>query len=79
MLNEYRVAAYAKKHLEVGRSFKDKLPKHANKALLLAVEAEYFLSELEEFNFDIFDARFRQKSYVKVPYKIYRVAKKNEY
>ena len=66
-----RVAAYAKKHLEVGRSYASKLPKHANRALILAVEADYFLTELEESNFDIFDAKFRRNSYVKVPYKIY--------
>ena len=55
----YRVAAYAKKHLEVGREYKDKLPKHTHRAFLMAVEADYFLKELEEKNFDIFDTSFR--------------------
>jgi hypothetical protein len=36
----YRVAAYAKKHLEAGREYSSKLPKHAHRALLLAIEAD---------------------------------------
>ena len=34
------VASYAKKHLEIGRSFQSKLPKDTHPALLLAMEAE---------------------------------------
>lgn len=34
------VASYAKKHLEIGRSFQSKLPKDTHLALLLAMEAE---------------------------------------
>ena len=35
------VAAYAKKHLEIGRSFQEKsLPKHTHRSMLLAIEAE---------------------------------------
>lgn len=40
------IAAYAKKHLELGREYQSKLPKHAHRALLMAVEAEYFLETL---------------------------------
>ena len=75
----YRVAAYAKKHLELGREYQDKLPKHAHRALLMAVEAESFLDELQERNFDIFEATFRSKSYVKIPYRIYKAASNNKY
>ena len=71
------VAAYAKKHLEIGRSYNGKLPKYANRALLLAIEAEYFLNELEVHNFDIMDEAFRKKSYVKLPLAIYNGAKKD--
>lgn len=45
----------------------------------MAVEAEYFLQELEDHNFDIFDATFRQKSYLKIPYRIQKAAKNNKY
>jgi GTP-dependent phosphoenolpyruvate carboxykinase len=55
----YRVAAYAKKHLEVGREYKDKLPKHTHRAFLLAIEADQFLKDLEEHNFNIFEEHFR--------------------
>ena len=34
------VSAYAKKHLEMSRELADKLPKNANRAFLLAIEAE---------------------------------------
>jgi hypothetical protein len=37
------IAAYAKKHLEEGRSFQDKLPKNSHRAFLLAIEADIFL------------------------------------
>lgn len=73
------IAAHAKKHLEVGRSFKDKLPPHAHRALLFGVEAETYLKDLEENNFDIFNDHFRKISYVKIPYKILKAAKKGEY
>ena len=75
----HRVAAYAKKHLELGREFREKLPKNAHRALLLAVEAEHFLQELEDHNFDIFDSRFRKKSFVKLPYRILKAAKSDSY
>ena len=39
------VAAYAKKHLELGRSYQSKsLPKHTHRAFVLTAEADYFLS-----------------------------------
>jgi hypothetical protein len=45
--NKIRVSAYAKKHLEVGREYREKLPKNAHRAFLMAVEAEQFLNDLE--------------------------------
>lgn len=63
------VAGWAKNHLEKGRSYKDKLPKEAHWALLLSIEADHFLKELEEYNFDIFDEHFTSTpSYIKIPY-----------
>ncbi len=75
----FRVAAYAKKHLELGREYQSKLPKNAHRALLLAVEADHFLKELEERNFDIFDSYFRKKSIFKLPYSIMKAAKNGTY
>jgi hypothetical protein len=34
------VSAYAKKHLEVGREYRDKLPEDTHRAFLIAIEAE---------------------------------------
>lgn len=73
------VASYAKKHLELGRSFSDKVPKNTHLALLLAVEADDFLKKLEETNFNIFDEEFRKKSFIKTPYKLYSAAKAGHY
>ena len=69
------VAAHAKKHLEVSRSFKDKLPQHAHRALLFGIDAEDYLNEIEKANFDIFIEDLRRISYVKIPYKILKAAK----
>ena len=73
------VAAYAKKHLELGRANASKLPKNAHLALLLAQEADSFLKSLEEHNFDIFDEAFRKKSFFKMPMNIHRAAKGGYY
>ena len=74
-----RVAAYAKKHLEIGRSYSGKLPKHAHRALLLAVEAEKYLADLEEHNFNPFNETFRRKSHFKIPFRMLQHAKKGTY
>lgn len=73
------IAAHAKKHLEVSRSFKSKLPKNAHLALLHGIDAEQYLTELEKLNFDIFDDNFRRMSYFKTPYKIVRAARGGYY
>ena len=75
----FRVSAYAKKHLEVGREYKEKLPKNTHRAFLMAVEAEQFLNDLEKYNFDIFNEHFRKKYYLKVPFKMMRAAKSSNY
>lgn len=70
------VAAYAKKHLEIGRSFQSKdLPKNTHRALILAVEADHFLKELEKQNFDVFDPVFRKKSVFRLPYEMHKAIK----
>ena len=74
------MAAWAKKHLEVAREYKDKLPEHTHWALLLSIPAEIFLNDLETYNFDLFDEHFTQNpSYIKVPMKILKAAKKGIY
>jgi len=74
-----RVAAYAKKHLELGREKGGKLPKNTNVAFLLAIEAEQFLKDLEYHNFNIFEDHFRKKYYLKIPYRMMRAAKSDKF
>jgi hypothetical protein len=73
-----RVAAYAKKHLEIARDFHP-LPKHANRAMLLGSECEYYLKALQEVNFDVFDPTLRKNSHLKVPYMMYKHTKKGTF
>ena len=67
------------KYLKISRSFKDKLPKHAHRALLLGVEAKNYLTELERYNFDILNDHFKTVSFVKLPLRIMKAAKAGYY
>ena len=49
------MAAYAKKHIEIGRSYKDKVPKNTHVAFLNCVEAYEWLLELEKYNFNVLE------------------------
>ena len=40
LLDVFRVAAYAKKHLEIARSYSPNLPTNTHRAFLLAIEAD---------------------------------------
>lgn len=75
------MAAYAKKHLEAARKVQEehKLPQHSHRALLLAQEADYFLDQLENHNFNLFDQSFRQNSKFRVPMALYQAAKAGKY
>eukprot|EP01016_Furgasonia_blochmanni_P034097 TRINITY_DN3639_c0_g1_i12.p1 TRINITY_DN3639_c0_g1~~TRINITY_DN3639_c0_g1_i12.p1 ORF type:complete len:357 (+),score=61.74 TRINITY_DN3639_c0_g1_i12:171-1241(+) len=69
------VAAHAKMHLDEAKKIKEPLPEHSFRALLQAVETEYFLDSLEKVNFDIFNKGVHGTSYVSVPYKIHTAAR----
>jgi len=73
------IAAYAKKHIEIGRTYKDKLPKNTHIAFLQAVEAYDWLLELEQYNFDVFEPRLAKISSRKIPKKMIEYGKKGEY
>jgi len=73
------IAAHSKKHLEMARSYKDKLPSHAHRALLFGIEADKYLKDLEEFNFNIFDDHFRKISHIMIPYRILKASKRGQY
>jgi NADH dehydrogenase [ubiquinone] 1 alpha subcomplex assembly factor 6 len=73
------IAAYAKKHIEIGRTYKDKLPKNSHIAFLQAVEAYDWLLELEQYNFDVFEPRLAKISSRAIPKKMIEFGKKGEY
>lgn len=55
------------------------MPEHSHRAFLLAAECDYFLDLLQENNFNVFDEVFRQGSYVKVPYQMFKAAKAGKF
>ena len=73
------VAAYAKKHIEIGRSFHDKLPKNTHIAFLQAVESYDWLIELEKLNFDVLEPSLGRVSTSAIPKKMMEYGKKGEY
>jgi phytoene/squalene synthetase len=73
------VAAYAKKHIEIGRTFKEKLPKNTHIAFLQAVESYDWLLELEKFNFDVFEPSLSRLSTRTTPKKMMEFGKKGNY
>ena len=72
------MAAYAKKHIEIGRSYKDKLPKNTHVAFLNCVEAYEWLIDLEKYNFNVLEPSLQKPntSYIKV---MMAKGKKGEY
>ena len=73
------VAAYAKKHIEIGRSMKDKLPKNTHIAFLQAVESYDWLMELEKYNFDVLEPNLQKMSTRTVPKKMMEFGRKGEF
>ncbi len=75
------MAAYAKKHLEVARNLvQDKpLKNNAHVAFLEAVEASYWLVELEKLNFNNLDASLQKPSLIKVPRMILKHGKEGKF
>jgi phytoene/squalene synthetase len=73
------IAAYAKKHIEIGRSLKEKLPKNTNIAFLQAVESYDWLMDLEKYNFDVFEPKLQKYSTISMPKKMMEYGRKGEY
>ena len=73
------IASYAKKHIEIGRTYKDKLPKNANVAFLQAVESYEWLLTLEKYNFDVLEPKLSRISTRTIPKKMMEMGKKGEY
>ena len=74
-----RVAAHAKMYLEKGRELAKELPPQAFRAYLHAVDAEYFLENLEKCNFNIFERGLHSPSYLILPSRVFRAAKNQRF
>lgn len=73
------MAAYAKKHIEIGRTYNGKLPKNSHAALLIAVESYEWLLELEKLNFNIFDSSLQKMNPREITNKILECGKTNTF
>ena len=74
----FRVAGYAKKHIEIARSFQN-LPKNAHRAFLMSIPGDYYLDQLEKVNFDFLDEYLLRNSYSVVPYRVWKHAKAGKF
>ena len=70
------VAAYAKKHIEIARTYNGKLPKNTNLVFLQAVESYQWLLDLEKYNFDIFEPNLAKLSTYGIPREMIDFGKK---
>ncbi|KRX03566.1 Terpenoid synthase [Pseudocohnilembus persalinus] len=73
------VAAFAKKCLEEAKQYNSALPPQAFRAMLHAVEAEYYLEYLEKVNFNVFDRGINSSSYIQLPYRVFVAAKSQQF
>jgi NADH dehydrogenase [ubiquinone] 1 alpha subcomplex assembly factor 6 len=77
------VASYAKRAFEeavrIYRAHPESFPEHSFRALLRGVETEYYLENLEKYNFNLFDQDLNSFSPVKLPYRVYNAAKARQF
>lgn len=79
MIYLYRIAAYAKKHIETGRTYHDKIPKYSNISMLLAVESYDWLLQLEQFNFNVLEQNLQKISTYTIPRKMLKEGKEGRF
>lgn len=77
------VASYAKRAYEqavsIYRQHPASFPEHSFRAFLRGVETEYYLENLEKYNFNLFDQNLNSFSPVKLPYRVYNAAKAKQF
>lgn len=54
-------------------------PEHSFRAFLRGVETEYYLENLEKYNFNLFDPNLNNYSPIKLPYRVYNAAKNKKF
>lgn len=57
----------------------DKLPPQAHRAFLPLIEAEYYLEQLQEYNFEVFNKNLNKPSFMAVPYRMALAAPKGRF
>jgi len=72
------IAAHAKMHLEKAQSMQNILPPHAFRAYLHCVEAQYYLEQLEKYNFNVFAGGLNTPAYVTLPYRVFKAARQKQ-
>lgn len=66
-------------YLEKGKELYKDMPPQAFRAFLHAVDAEYFLENLEKCNFNIFERPLHSPSYMVLPYRVFKAAKNKRF
>lgn len=66
-------------HLDKGREYNNKLPPQAFRAFLHAVDAEMYLETLEKVNCNIFHRAVNSPSYLILPMRVFRAARKGRF
>lgn len=73
------IASHAKKAFDLAvqtyESNPQDFPQHTFRAFLRGVETEYYLENLEKYNFNLFDPNLNSFSPIKLPYRVYNAAK----
>lgn len=72
-------AFHARGLLRTAQKLSDELPEHSHRAMLHAVEAEWFLENLEKANFNVFDKTLHGNSFFWLPLKIRKAAANGKY
>jgi len=66
-------------YLDKSREMYKEMPPQAFRAYLHAVDAEYFLENLEKNNFNIFQRALHTPSYVILPYRVFTAARNKRF
>ena len=66
-------------YLDKSREMYKEMPPQAFRAYLHAVDAEYFLEELEKANFNIFERSLHTPSYILLPSKVFKAARNQRF
>ena len=73
------MSSFARENLIRTIELAGELPPQAHRAFLHLVDAEYYLEELEKYNFEVFSKHLNSQSYFKLPLRMQRAAKTGKF